>query len=86
MGGSIVPSFEGGGSTGSRPRAGGIDGRGGFLGILHGNESIDDHTKGQGTAPVTINFNVQATDVDSFRRSQRQIERDLVGAVRRGGM
>jgi len=36
-------SFEGGGYTGEGPRAGGVDGRGGFLSVLHPNETVIDH-------------------------------------------
>lgn len=49
-------SFDGGGNTGSGPRTGGIDGKGGFMGILHPNETVIDHTKGGmrgGFAPST---------------------------------
>jgi len=49
-------SFDGGGNTGKGPRTGGIDGKGGFMGILHPNETIIDHTKGGmrgGFAPST---------------------------------
>jgi hypothetical protein len=48
-------------------RSGGIDGRGGFLATLHPNESVIDHTKGQG-AGITVINNVDArgsgADVD----------------------
>lgn len=40
-------SFDGGGFTGTGARVGGIDGKGGFLSVVHPNESIIDHTKGQ---------------------------------------
>lgn len=40
-------SYDGGGFTGSGPRMGGIDGKGGFPAILHPNETIIDHTRGQ---------------------------------------
>ena len=43
-----VPSFEGGGFTGDGPRAGGIDGRGGFVAMLHPNETVVDNTSGAG--------------------------------------
>ncbi len=35
-----VPSFDGGGRTGSGPRSGGLDGLGGMLAMLHPNETI----------------------------------------------
>lgn len=75
-------SNEGGGFTGMGVRAGGIDGRGGFPAILHPNETVVDHTKGQGASPTvdntkaqprqvqqaspTVNFNIQAVDAAGF--------------------
>ncbi len=38
-------SFAGGGYTGNAPRAGGIDGQGGFPAILHPQETVIDHTR-----------------------------------------
>ncbi|QJE95224.1 phage tail tape measure C-terminal domain-containing protein [Luteolibacter luteus] len=46
--GSIVGgfgSFEGGGYTGNGPRAGGLDGRGGRLAMIHPQETVIDHTR-----------------------------------------
>ncbi len=40
--------FEGGGFTGYGPRSGGLDGRGGFMAMLHPNETVIDHTRGDG--------------------------------------
>lgn len=54
-------SFEGGGFTGTGPRSGGIDSRGGFLSILHPNETVIDHTKGQAMGGVTIVNNIDAS-------------------------
>ena len=54
--GSIF-SASGGGYTGNGPRSGGIDGEGGFVGILHPKETVIDHTKGQrfgGTTEVRV--------------------------------
>lgn len=48
--GMRVPSFDGGGSTGSGSRSGGMDGKGGFLAMLHPNETVTDHTKGGSSA------------------------------------
>ena len=50
---------EGGGFTGYGARSGGVDGRGGFPAILHPNETVIDHTRGQGMGTVvnqTINI------------------------------
>ena len=55
-------SFEGGGFTGNRPRSGGIDGRGGFPAILHGNELVTDLTKGG--AGVVVNNTIDARGAD----------------------
>jgi hypothetical protein len=44
--GNIGPiGFAGGGYTGNGPRAGGIDGQGGFPAILHPQETVIDHTR-----------------------------------------
>lgn len=45
---AAVPSYDGGGFTGYGSRSGGIDGKGGELAILHPNETVLDHTRGQG--------------------------------------
>lgn len=39
--------FEGGGYTGNGARSGGVDGKGGYPAIVHPQETIIDHTKGQ---------------------------------------
>jgi hypothetical protein len=62
--GQAVASFEGGGFTGRGARSGGMDGKGGFAAILHPNESVIDHTKGQGQG-VTIVNNIDARGADS---------------------
>lgn len=60
-------SFEGGGFTGRGARAGGLDGKGGRMAMIHPNETIIDHTKG-GSSGITIINNVDArgsgADVD----------------------
>lgn len=53
---SSLFSFDGGGYTGSGSRSGGIDGKGGFLSVLHPNETVLDHTKGQGMGGGVISF------------------------------
>lgn len=42
--------FDGGGYTGKGARSGGVDGKGGFPAILHPQETIIDHTKGQSSS------------------------------------
>ena len=58
-------SFDGGGFTGMGSRTGGMDGKGGFPAILHPNETVIDHTKGQG-AGMTVNVNISANDTKGF--------------------
>jgi len=55
--GAALASFEGGGSTGNGSRTGGLDGKGGFMAMVHPKETIIDHTKGQsaGGSNVTVN-------------------------------
>jgi hypothetical protein len=65
-GGASLLSFEGGGSTGTGPRSGGLDGKGGFPALVHPNETIIDHTKAgnsTGSAPVYITINNTVGDV-----------------------
>ena len=65
-------SFDGGGYTGSGPRSGGLDGRGGFMAMMHPQETVVDHTKGQsaGGDNVVINqsFSFQANGDDSVKK------------------
>ena len=56
----------GGGFTGSAPRVGGVDGKGGFPAILHPNETVVDHTKGQTVSGATVNFNISTVDAAGF--------------------
>lgn len=70
---AATPSFDGGGYTGMGARAGGIDGKGGFPAILHPNETVVDHTKGQtgGMAyspTFNIGGNVTPADLAAVRR------------------
>jgi hypothetical protein len=62
---TAADSMEGGGFTGMGVRAGGVDGRGGFPAILHPNETVIDHTKGQGMG-ATVNFNISTVDAAGF--------------------
>jgi len=87
--------FSGGGYTGSGPRAGGLDGKGGFMAMLHPKETVIDHTKGQSAEGVTVvqNINistgVQQTVRNEIRTLMPQIAESAKAAVldakRRGG-
>lgn len=54
------PSYENGGYTGDGARSGGLDGKGGFMAMLHPNETVLDHTKGQGGG-VVVNQVINVT-------------------------
>jgi len=74
-------------------RSGGIDGRGGFPAILHPNETVIDHTRGQGQG-ITIINNIDASgnqDVDekiaiAVTQSSRQTVEQVHNMMRRGRM
>ena len=81
-----VQSHEGGGFTGFGARSGGVDGRGGFPAILHPNETVIDHTKGQGMGAVvnqTINVTtgVQQTVRAEIQNLMPQIQEAAKAAV-----
>lgn len=92
-----VPSFDGGGGTGNASRSGGLDGRGGFLAMLHPKETVIDHTRGQqgggGSPSVALtvhnNTGVQA-QVETRQSSDGRIDVILRRMVKdefeRGGL
>jgi hypothetical protein len=59
----VFGNYDGGGYTGSGPRSGGLDGKGGFMAMLHPRETVVDHTKGQSTGGdvVTVNQTINVT-------------------------
>ena len=84
------PSFAGGGFTGAGPRSGGIDGQGGFPAILHPNETVIDHTRGQRSgmsySPVfNIGGSVTPEDLAAVRRESaqgfQQMRREVPGIM-----
>lgn len=70
--GQTLASFEGGGFTGSGPRSGGMDGKGGMLAMVHPNEKITDLTKGSEGVSIQITNNV------SNARPRAEVDRDGV--------
>jgi hypothetical protein len=86
---NLFKSFDGGGYTGSGSRSGGIDGKGGFLSVLHPNETVLDHTRGQGmggggTAVIqqTFNFgNATGDTVAQLRAEAARIKAETLAAV-----
>ena len=81
-----VASFEGGGFTGRGARSGGMDGKGGFMAMLHPNEKITDMHNGGGSG-ITIINNVDATgagpEVDQkIRTAMEKTSRTTIQTVR----
>lgn len=71
-------SADGGGHTGSGSRSGGVDGKGGFPAILHPNETVIDHTKGQQTGTViNNNVTVKANNPQQFTNSTGKIRNQI---------
>ena len=73
--------FDGGGYTGAGARSGGLDGKGGFLAMMHPQETVIDHTKKQGTQaqPVTVVQNFTVGDVASVS----MVRQAVAGSERR---
>ena len=42
-----------------------LDGKGGFMAMMHPNETVIDHTKGQSMG-ATVNFNISTVDAAGF--------------------
>lgn len=79
-------SFDGGGYTGNGPRSGGMDGRGGFMAMVHPKESVIDHTKGQsggGQSGMTV-VNYFSITGPTDRRTETQIAAAAQRGIQRG--
>jgi len=77
-----LPTMNGGGFTGSGPRVAGVDGLGGFLAILHPNETVTDHTlqgsaKGGGGITIAPQFSLSAID----SRGMSDVIQEQQGAI-----
>jgi tape measure domain-containing protein len=79
-------SFEGGGFTGAGSRTGGLDGRGGFLSVLHPNETVVDHTRGQSVGRVAsvVNHFHKVPNQREANRAAGQIARGISNGVSGG--
>jgi hypothetical protein len=85
-----MKSFEGGGFTGSGSRTGGVDGKGGFPALLHPNETVVDHTRGQGAGgsgtvvnnSATVELTINTMDSQSFQQSMVENSELIVGVIR----
>jgi len=65
-------SFAGGGYTGPGARAGGLDGKGGFMAMLHPQETVIDHTRisgGGGAGDTNTNISISVNNDGSATTS-----------------
>jgi len=69
-------TFAGGGYTGNGPRAGGLDGKGGFMAMLHPRETVTDHTKRQSAGQVIVNQTINVTT-----GIQQTVRAEIVGLM-----
>lgn len=93
---SSLFSFDGGGSTGNGARTGGLDGKGGFMALLHPQETVLDHTKGQtgtsgGAITVVQNINIdsrsdQATILAAMEQAKQSTLATIQQSRRAGGV
>ncbi|WP_105215692.1 hypothetical protein [Pseudoalteromonas sp. T1lg22] len=87
---SGIASFDGGGYTWDGPRSGGLDGKGGQLAMLHPQETVVDHTKGQGLgANVTVNVIEDSSRAGTQSRRNGMSGEDVIDVfvsnIRQGG-
>lgn len=87
--GEVAQSFDGGGFTGTGARSGGLDGKGGFMAMMHPNETVIDHTKGQevgGGVVINIHNAQPGTRTEERTDSQgRQMIDVFIADVATGG-
>ena len=80
-----LTSFDGGGYTGSGGRSGGVDGKGGFPAILHPNETVIDHTKGQGMGgAVSVTLNISTGVSQTVRAEIANLMPQITEATKAG--
>lgn len=81
-------SFDGGGYTGNGSRTGGLDGKGGFMAMLHPQETVIDHTRGQGGG-IVVNLIEDSSRAGTTEQrtdsSGRQIIDAFVADIRSDG-
>lgn len=75
--------FEGGGFTGQGQRAGGVDGRGGFMAVLHPNETVIDHTRPNQAAMRAGGNSVSIGNIDMSGVRDRREAREAGATVAR---
>lgn len=78
------PSFAGGGHTGYGPRSGGLDGLGGFMAMLHPNETVVDHTRPYAANQNQANDNLRGGDLHLHINGSNLNEQQLARAIAEG--
>lgn len=73
-------SFSGGGYTGDGARAGGLDGKGGFMAMIHPRETVIDHTKSQSAGITVVQHNTFGQGVS--RQEVQQMLPSIVEATK----
>lgn len=88
IGAETVRSFEGGGKTGSGPRVGGVDGRGGMHAIVHPDETIIDNRAaryggaGNGSQQrVTIDVRAYIDDNGNLKAMVERVANDRANVI-----
>ncbi len=92
-----MPSYMGGGFTGSGPRVGGVDGRGGFHAVVHPDEFVFDTKANNASLMPTIIINNNGPGEAETRYDQqknevvieiavREAEKNFVSQMRSGGV
>ena len=78
-----IPSFAGGGFTGMGPRTGGLDGRGGFLAMMHPRESVIDHSRRGANDNIGggMVFNIDARGSSDPEAVRQQVQRGILEAA-----
>lgn len=76
-------SFDGGGFTGSGARSGGLDGKGGFMAMLHPQETVIDHTKGSYSSMGNVKGSQQLTYAPVYQIDARADRAELLQLVDR---
>ena len=78
-------SFDGGGYTGNGARVGGLDGKGGQLAILHPQETVIDHTKGQSAGGGVVQVAIRVDNDGALRafveRTSGQVVAEVAPAI-----
>ncbi|WP_232831697.1 hypothetical protein [Pseudogemmobacter bohemicus] len=83
VGNLLGGSFDGGGYTGDAPRSGGLDGKGGFLAMMHPRETVVDHTRSQsaGGGSSQVDVRVSVDQDGNWRAAVERISTRTAGNV-----